>query len=106
MASWVSEFYEAYAKVILKSKGRVKIAPRPVDVAKVRGVPILCNKTDINNLLGCIFQLWHDLADMVEKETLDDIKAWFAPVIDIETPLWLDEGVVIEKKELNIPMRF
>lgn len=42
------------------------------------------------------------MADMVKKETLDDLKAWLVPMIDSAAPLWLGEGVVIKKKELNI----
>lgn len=35
-------------------------------------------ETDINVLLGCTYWIRHDLADMVEKEILDDLKAWLA----------------------------
>lgn len=75
-----------------KSKGRVKTAPKPVDVVEVRGMPIPCNETKINNLLGCTFWTHHDLAYKVEKNTLDDFKAWRSPLISIAPRSWLVEG--------------
>lgn len=57
MPSWVRKFYEAYGRVIPKIKGRLNISLKPVDVVKVRVVPIPCSEIEINDSLGCKFWL-------------------------------------------------
>lgn len=52
----------------------MKIAHKPADVGEVQGVLVLCSETEINDLLGFTFQIRHDLADMIKKNTLDDLK--------------------------------
>lgn len=52
---WVAEFHEAYSKVILKSRGRVKITPKPINSMEVRGAQVLYSKIDINDVLGWIY---------------------------------------------------
>lgn len=47
-------------------------------MVKVWDVLVPCRETVINDLFGCIFWTRHDLADKIEKKTLDDLKGWLA----------------------------
>lgn len=98
--------YKAYDRIISKSKGQIKIDLKTTNVVEVRGVSIPCCEIDINDLLGWTYRIQHDLDDMVEKETLYDLKAWLALMIGSVAPSWLGEGAAIEKKELNILVQF
>lgn len=64
-------------------------------MVEVRGVPVLCSETKINDLLGCIFLTYHAFVDIIEKNNLDNIKRWLAPSISSAAPSWLEEGVII-----------
>lgn len=80
----------------------MKIALKLVGVVEVRGVSVPYSKMDINNVLGCTFQYTHDLTYMLNLKILNNIEAWLAPMISIVAYSWLDEGALIEKKELWI----
>lgn len=47
---------------------------------------VSCSETKINDLLGCTFRTRHNLADIIEKNTLNDLKAWLAQLISIAAP--------------------
>lgn len=49
---------------------------------------VLCSQNDINDVL------------------FEDMKVLVAPIIGIPTPSWLEEEAIIEKKEMNISVRF
>lgn len=106
---WVAEFHEAYSKVILKSRGRVKITPKPINSVEVRGVQVLYSKIDINDVLGCTYRYFHDLTEILSRsyrDINDGIESWLAPTISIRPPSSLEEGAIIEKKELNVMAQF
>lgn len=51
-------------------------------------MPILCSETDINDLLGGTYWYRHNLDDIIQLKSFDNIKAWFVSLI--------------EKKELSL----
>lgn len=104
--TWVREFYEAYSLLVPKSRERVKIIHKPVNAVEVQGRLVSCSETDINDLLYCSTRDRHLLVDKIEKNTLDDLKGWLAPLLSDAAPPWLAEGAIIEKKNINIPTHY
>lgn len=104
MPSLVSEFYKAYDTAILKNKSRVKLVFKPLDVVKVRGVQVSCSQTDNKFILGYAHRDKNDLNKMMKIQSLDNMKAWLGLMIGTPAPLWLEEGAIIEKKEMDIPV--
>lgn len=74
--------------------------------SNIWGVQVSCSEIEINEILGCTYPYQNDLEDIMQLKKFDDIKAWLAPMIGISAPLWLEKGAIIEKNEMNIPVRF
>lgn len=99
--SWVRVFYEAFAKVIAKSRGGVKITPKPIDSIEVWIVLVPWSETDINDVLGCTQWYSHDHTKILNKTNHDGIKAWLAPMIGSPATSCFEEGSIVEIKKID-----
>uniref|UniRef100_M1DY64 Polyprotein protein n=1 Tax=Solanum tuberosum TaxID=4113 RepID=M1DY64_SOLTU len=71
----------------------------------LRGVEVGCS-----DIINVVFEratgFEHDYECLVTAQSLDDLKGWLAPLFFDVTPRWMDAGVSIEKKDLNVAARY
>lgn len=84
----------------------MKTILKPLDVVEVRGMPVPCSKKKINDIMGCTFQNWSYLKEIMLLKIFKDIKAWIALLSVIPALSWLKEAEIIKIKEINIPAWF
>lgn len=106
MLALVYEFYKAYDKAIQKNKSRVKKLLNPIIIVEAQGVQVPCSQTKIIDILGYVHRDKNNIEEMMKAQTFDDMKAWLDLMIGILAPSWLEDGTIIEKKEMNILERF
>uniref|UniRef100_M1D8T4 Putative plant transposon protein domain-containing protein n=1 Tax=Solanum tuberosum TaxID=4113 RepID=M1D8T4_SOLTU len=72
----------------------------------VWGVEIGCCSDIINVVFERAIEFEHDYKGLVTAQSLDDLNGWLAPLLSSVTPRWIDTGVQIEKKDLNVAARY
>ncbi|WMV46678.1 hypothetical protein MTR67_040063, partial [Solanum verrucosum] len=95
------KFYSSYEELVPKGKKKAS-AFKPVDYVVVLGKKSKCICIEINEVLDCTMDVVHYYIDLIQKKTIDDLKGWLAPLISNTTPRWIEVGVPIEKKNLNM----
>ncbi|KAG5584754.1 hypothetical protein H5410_045188 [Solanum commersonii] len=100
--TWVREFYTTYSDLVPKGKKEAS-AFRSVESVVVRGRTVRCNNDYINVVFDRVSDF--DYPSLAIATTLDDLNGCLDPLIPDTTPRWIDAGVPIEKKDLNIAAR-
>uniref|UniRef100_M1DXA0 Putative plant transposon protein domain-containing protein n=1 Tax=Solanum tuberosum TaxID=4113 RepID=M1DXA0_SOLTU len=103
--SWVREFYTLYGELVPKSKKKASEF-RPVKSVSVRGVEVSCSEEYINVALYKLLGFAFSYEGLPTTQSLEDLKGCLAPLISDTTPRWIDAGVEIEKKDLNVVVRY
>uniref|UniRef100_M1D9K8 Uncharacterized protein n=1 Tax=Solanum tuberosum TaxID=4113 RepID=M1D9K8_SOLTU len=75
---------------------------RPVKSVIIRGIKVGCCSDLINDVLERATEFKHDYEGMATAQSLDDLKGWLSPLLSDSTPRWIEVGVQIKKKDLNV----
>uniref|UniRef100_M1E0D5 Putative plant transposon protein domain-containing protein n=1 Tax=Solanum tuberosum TaxID=4113 RepID=M1E0D5_SOLTU len=101
VSTWVREFYSTYGDLVSQGKKKAS-AFRLVKSIMVQGKEVGCSNDHINVVFKTGIRFKYEYEGLTTTKFLDDLKGWLAPLISLTTPSWIDEGVQIEKKDLNV----
>uniref|UniRef100_M1DGU9 Polyprotein protein n=1 Tax=Solanum tuberosum TaxID=4113 RepID=M1DGU9_SOLTU len=100
----LAKFYIAYKELVPKGKKKARTF-RPVESVLVRGVVGRCSRDHSNAIFerGVVFD-YQNLATTMTP--LDGLRGRLAPLIYDTTLRWIEAEAPIEKKELNVAVRY
>uniref|UniRef100_M1DV58 Putative plant transposon protein domain-containing protein n=1 Tax=Solanum tuberosum TaxID=4113 RepID=M1DV58_SOLTU len=99
--TWVLEFYATYGDLVPQGKKKAS-AFRLVESLMVRGKQVRCSSNEINTMFERATYTEHEYQSLITTKTLDDMKGCLASLVSYTTLRWIEDGMPIDKKDMNI----